>query len=213
MNKNEYNSDEDPNMVEFDLSKFNSKEIKTWADIPIKTNLPAHIDKTLEKELSMLMDSIKFVCMKRINLFNDIRPAIEADMRVSLVKEIKNKMKFPNELNHNEQIEAVKSIIHNYLFYIDVVIAIVTGDKEKLETLYKFDKTKYDDKHFIEAQKLANQKQIKYDDALLQVYTNLPNIPPELKDNTTSEFLKASNAFKKWRSRNNKRRLNKLSKK
>lgn len=202
------NIDDDPNISELDFSKLSSLKIGANEEnpfffIPIKSNLPKHIDDVLEKELSLLMNSIALFCLKDTG-FEDIKPIFNENIKISLIGEIKKNLIYLKDLNKKKQKLAVKSIIENYLYDVHFVIALATGNKEKISQLLKYDRRKYDENDFIKAQELKNKEQIYYDDALLEVYEQNPNTSPELKDKNSLEFYNASISFRQWRSRKNK---------
>lgn len=196
--------DNNSDVSELDFSKLDLQKPHLY--IPVKSDLPKHIDDVLEKELSFLIDSIKLISSKNLN---DLVPIFGENIKISLITEIKKNEKYLNSLTKKEQRDSVKSLIENYLFNVNVVLALATGNTKKLLQLMKFDRRKYEEKDFKKALELSNKNQIKFDVALAEVYKQNPYSPPELKDETTSEFKDASIAFRQWRSRINK----KLSKK
>ena len=209
---NNSNIDDDPNILELDFSKMDLNKENAFP-IPVKSNLPKHIDDVLEKELNYLMDSIEKICLTNIRMFEDVKPIFELNIKISLITEIKNNLKYLTGLTKIKQINSSKSIIADYLFNVNMVIALATGNKEKIAELLKFDRRKYDDDVFDKAIELRNKKQTKFDEALLEVYKANPNCPKEYKDPTTLKFYNASISFKKYRSNKNKNRLENLRKK
>jgi len=151
-----YNVDDDPNILDLDFSQLEHVDTKSmsgadlFSTIQIKNKLPEHINDVLEKELSLLMNSITLICLKNTG-FEDIKAVFNKNIKISLIREIEKNLIYLRKLNKKKQNLAVRSIIGDYLFNVHVVIALATGNKEKIAKLLKFDKTKYDKKDFQKA--------------------------------------------------------------
>ncbi len=138
-----FNIEDDPNILELDISKLSAsiidtKEKNPFFFIPVKSILPKHIDDVLEKEFSEFMASVKEVLSLNKNIpYEVIIPIYGQNIKISLLREIKKNLNELRELDKRKQNLAVKSIIEDYLFNINFVIALAKGDRKKLNEIIK----------------------------------------------------------------------------
>lgn len=174
------------------------------SELKVDFGFPKYINNIIESQVIKLIDSIKKISVADEFKYLDVYSYLKQDLKILLVNAIRAEIEFMGNLKRQAKIDYVINLINYHFFNINIVIALISGDKDKLKSLRKFNKVKYSKMLFSKAEDLANEMQINFDDALLEVYKKTPRIPPALRDKDTLEFLKASNSFRKYRSRKNK---------
>lgn len=190
--------------------KFDSDKTNSIAEVKIDSGFPDYIDKIIESALTSLIDSIKTNSISNQPEFDDIYSYLKQDLNVLLIIEIRNENEQLRLLQKKEKIDYVLNIINNYLFNINTVVALITGNQDKLKALKLFNKQKYPPHIFLKAESYYLKHQGTYMNALWETYKSIQNIPTALKDKNSLDFYKANNSFTKHRSqKNNKGKKNK----
>ena len=190
--------------------KFDSDKTNNIAEVKIDSGFPDYIDKIIEAALTSLIDSIKTNSISNQPEFDDIYSYLKQDLKVLLINEIRSHNEYLIHLDKDKKIEYVYNIICYYLFIINTVIALITGNQDKLKSLKLFNKQKYPPNIFLKAENYYLKQNVTYINALWEVFNSTPNISAVLRDKNSLEFFRANNRFTKYRSLNkNKAQKNK----